>query len=144
MSLLAADLVHNTRVALDHVLVRLKDHFSGDGRSRPGTTKVKSADSLGNPGQPLENGINLVKAGAPVGARSRDARNGRPASVAGGGSEAIEVAAKLARVDLRRFRLVSHAPACRGAGGSDGNGSENPAVSDCVRGALDGACDLDA
>lgn len=106
MSLLAADLVHNTRVALDHVLVRLKDHFSGDGRSRPGTTKVKSADGLGNPGQPLENGINLVKAGAPVGARSRDARNGRPASVAGGGSEAIEIAAKQARVDLRRFRLV--------------------------------------
>jgi hypothetical protein len=129
MSLLAADLLHNTRVALDHVLVRLKDHFSGDGRSRPGTTKVKSADSLGNPGQPLENGINLVKAGAPV---------------AGGGSEAIEIAAKQARVDLRRFGWLSHSPACRGAGGSDGNGSENPAVSDCVRGALDGACDLDA
>jgi hypothetical protein len=30
MSLLAADLVHNTRVALDHVLARLKDHFGGD------------------------------------------------------------------------------------------------------------------
>jgi hypothetical protein len=143
MSLLAADLVHNTRVALDHVLVRLKDHFSGDGRSRPGTTKVKSADSLGNPGQPLENGINLVKAGAPVGARSRDARNGRPASVAGGGSEAIEISAKQARVDLRRFRLVIPL-SCMSRCGSDGNGSENPAVSDCVRGALDGACDLDA
>ena len=32
MSLLAADLVHNTRVALDHVLARLKDHFGGDVR----------------------------------------------------------------------------------------------------------------
>jgi hypothetical protein len=30
MSLLAADLVHNTRVALDHVPARLKDHFGGD------------------------------------------------------------------------------------------------------------------
>jgi hypothetical protein len=30
MSLLAADVVHNTRVALDHVLARLKDHFGGD------------------------------------------------------------------------------------------------------------------
>lgn len=30
MSLLAADLVHNTRVALDHVLARLKDHFGGN------------------------------------------------------------------------------------------------------------------
>jgi hypothetical protein len=30
MSLLAADLVHNARVALDHVLARLKDHFGGD------------------------------------------------------------------------------------------------------------------
>jgi hypothetical protein len=30
ISLLAADLVHNTRVALDHVLARLKDHFGGD------------------------------------------------------------------------------------------------------------------
>jgi hypothetical protein len=27
MSLLAADLVHNARTALDHVLARLKDHF---------------------------------------------------------------------------------------------------------------------
>jgi hypothetical protein len=32
MSLLAADLVHNTRVALDHVLARLKDRFGGDVR----------------------------------------------------------------------------------------------------------------
>jgi hypothetical protein len=30
LSLLAADLVHNARVALDHVLARLKDHFGGD------------------------------------------------------------------------------------------------------------------
>jgi hypothetical protein len=30
MSLLAADVVHNTRVALDHVLARLKDRFGGD------------------------------------------------------------------------------------------------------------------
>jgi hypothetical protein len=30
MSLLAADMVHNARVALDHVLARLKDHFGGD------------------------------------------------------------------------------------------------------------------
>lgn len=75
MSLLAADLVHNTRVALDHVLARLKDHFSRDARSRPGTTKVKSADSPGNTGQPLENGTNLARAGASGG--SRDARNGR-------------------------------------------------------------------
>jgi hypothetical protein len=30
MSLLAADLIHNTRVALDHVLARLKDRFGGD------------------------------------------------------------------------------------------------------------------
>jgi hypothetical protein len=30
MSLLAADVVHNTRAALDHVLARLKDHFGGD------------------------------------------------------------------------------------------------------------------
>jgi hypothetical protein len=30
MRLLAADLVHNTRVALDHVLARLKDHFGGN------------------------------------------------------------------------------------------------------------------
>jgi hypothetical protein len=30
MSLLAADVVHNTRVALDRVLARLKDHFGGD------------------------------------------------------------------------------------------------------------------
>jgi hypothetical protein len=30
MSLLSADLVHNTRVALDHVLARLKDHLGGD------------------------------------------------------------------------------------------------------------------
>jgi hypothetical protein len=30
MTLLAADLVHNTRVALDHVVARLKDHFGGD------------------------------------------------------------------------------------------------------------------
>jgi hypothetical protein len=30
MSLLAADLVHNARVALDHILARLKDHFGGD------------------------------------------------------------------------------------------------------------------
>ena len=30
MSLLAADVVHNTRVALDHVLARLKDQFGGD------------------------------------------------------------------------------------------------------------------
>jgi hypothetical protein len=30
MSLLSADLVHNTRVALDHVLARLKDHFGGN------------------------------------------------------------------------------------------------------------------
>lgn len=30
MSLLAADVVHNTRAALDHVVARLKDHFGGD------------------------------------------------------------------------------------------------------------------
>jgi hypothetical protein len=30
MSLLAGDIVHNTRVALDHTLARLKDHFGGD------------------------------------------------------------------------------------------------------------------
>jgi hypothetical protein len=30
MSLLAADVVHNARVALDHVLARLKDRFGGD------------------------------------------------------------------------------------------------------------------
>jgi hypothetical protein len=30
MTLLAADLVHNTRAALDHVLARLKDRFGGD------------------------------------------------------------------------------------------------------------------
>jgi len=29
MSMLAADLVHNTRVALDHTLARLKEHFGG-------------------------------------------------------------------------------------------------------------------
>lgn len=31
MSLLAGDAVHNTRVALDHTLARLKDEFGGDG-----------------------------------------------------------------------------------------------------------------
>jgi hypothetical protein len=30
MSLLAADVIHNTRVALDHVLARLKDRFGGN------------------------------------------------------------------------------------------------------------------
>jgi hypothetical protein len=30
MSVLAADLMHNTRVALDHVPARLKDHFGGE------------------------------------------------------------------------------------------------------------------
>lgn len=30
MGLLAADLIHNTRAALDHVLARLKDHCGGD------------------------------------------------------------------------------------------------------------------
>src|SRR5215218_6331851 len=30
LRLLAADLVHNTRVALDYVLARLKDEFGGD------------------------------------------------------------------------------------------------------------------
>jgi hypothetical protein len=30
LSLLAADLVHNTRVAVDHVLAQLKDHFGGN------------------------------------------------------------------------------------------------------------------
>jgi hypothetical protein len=30
MSMLAADVIHNTRVALDHTLARLKDHFGGD------------------------------------------------------------------------------------------------------------------
>jgi hypothetical protein len=30
MSMLAADLVHNTRTALDHILARLKDHLGGD------------------------------------------------------------------------------------------------------------------
>lgn len=30
MSLLAADLIHNARVALDHILARLKKHFGGD------------------------------------------------------------------------------------------------------------------
>lgn len=30
MSLVAADLVHDTRVALDHVLAALKEHFGGD------------------------------------------------------------------------------------------------------------------
>jgi hypothetical protein len=32
MSLLAADLVHNARVALDHIAARLKDHFGGNPR----------------------------------------------------------------------------------------------------------------
>jgi hypothetical protein len=32
LSLLAADLIHNTRVALDHVLARLKDRFGGNPR----------------------------------------------------------------------------------------------------------------
>jgi hypothetical protein len=32
MSLLAADVVHNTRTALDHVIARLKDEFGGDVR----------------------------------------------------------------------------------------------------------------
>lgn len=30
MSMLAADLVHNTRSALDHILARLKEHLGGD------------------------------------------------------------------------------------------------------------------
>jgi hypothetical protein len=34
MGLLAADLLHNTRVALDHILARLKDQFGGN--PRPG------------------------------------------------------------------------------------------------------------
>ena len=32
MGLLAADTIHNTRVALDHILARLRDHFGGDSR----------------------------------------------------------------------------------------------------------------
>jgi hypothetical protein len=43
MGLLSADLVHNTRVALDHVLTALKSRFGGD-PGRGGCPVCKTAD----------------------------------------------------------------------------------------------------
>ena len=43
ISLHAGDLVHNARVALDHILARLKDHFGGD--SRNGTFPVTESNA---------------------------------------------------------------------------------------------------
>jgi hypothetical protein len=45
MSLLAADLIHNTRTALDHILARLKEHFGGNPGKGSFPTWTSSATS---------------------------------------------------------------------------------------------------
>lgn len=53
MSLLPADLVHHTRVALDHVLARLKDHLGGDAGQGSFPTWQHEGQECG---QPMERG----------------------------------------------------------------------------------------